>query len=119
MQRRDFIRRGTLTGLLAGTVGTVPDPLAGLVSWDLLVPCRRLWGRELPDCRQQTLEVEVLGRARGAGDIDGSRIPQTWFDFLASGRPGDLVAVLQSGAYGLSASPTAFLGHPRPAEVLV
>jgi diaminopimelate decarboxylase len=33
--------------------------------------------------------------------------------------PGDLVAVLQSGAYGLTASPTGFLGHPRPAEILV
>jgi diaminopimelate decarboxylase len=32
---------------------------------------------------------------------------------------GDLVAVLQSGAYGLTASPTAFLSHPRPGEILV
>ena len=32
---------------------------------------------------------------------------------------GDLVVVFQSGAYGLSASPTAFLGHPQPTEVLV
>jgi diaminopimelate decarboxylase len=32
---------------------------------------------------------------------------------------GDLVVVFQSGAYGLTASPTAFLGHPVPAEVLV
>lgn len=32
---------------------------------------------------------------------------------------GDLVAVLQSGAYGLSASPVGFLSHPMPAEVLV
>jgi diaminopimelate decarboxylase len=32
---------------------------------------------------------------------------------------GDLVAVMQSGAYGLTASPTNFLSHPRPAEVLV
>lgn len=32
---------------------------------------------------------------------------------------GDLVVVLQSGAYGLTASPTAFLGHPAPLEVLV
>ena len=31
---------------------------------------------------------------------------------------GDLVAVLQSGAYGLSASPVGFLSHPMPAEVL-
>jgi diaminopimelate decarboxylase len=32
---------------------------------------------------------------------------------------GDLVVVFQSGAYGLTASPTAFLGHPAPVEVLV
>jgi diaminopimelate decarboxylase len=32
---------------------------------------------------------------------------------------GDLIVVYQSGAYGLSASPTAFLSHPQPAEVLV
>ena len=34
-------------------------------------------------------------------------------------QPGDLVAVFMAGAYGLSASPTAFLSHPAPAEVLV
>jgi diaminopimelate decarboxylase len=38
---------------------------------------------------------------------------------LAAAEPGDLVAVLQSGAYGLTASPTAFLGHPPPVELLV
>ena len=32
---------------------------------------------------------------------------------------GDLIVVLQSGAYGLTASPTAFLSHPAPVEVLV
>lgn len=32
---------------------------------------------------------------------------------------GDLVAVLQSGAYGLTASPVGFLSHPPPTEVLV
>jgi diaminopimelate decarboxylase len=32
---------------------------------------------------------------------------------------GDLIAVFQAGAYGLTASPTAFLGHPPPFEVLV
>ena len=32
---------------------------------------------------------------------------------------GDLVVVYQSGAYGASASPQAFLGHPGCAEVLV
>jgi diaminopimelate decarboxylase len=38
---------------------------------------------------------------------------------LARADVGDLVVVFQSGAYGLSASPTAFLGHPAPLEVLV
>ena len=32
---------------------------------------------------------------------------------------GDLVVVFQAGAYGLTASPTAFLSHPAAAEVLV
>jgi diaminopimelate decarboxylase len=38
---------------------------------------------------------------------------------LAVAGPGDLVVVFQSGAYGLTASPTRFLSHPEPAEVLV
>jgi diaminopimelate decarboxylase len=32
---------------------------------------------------------------------------------------GDLLVIFQAGAYGLTASPTAFLSHPMPAEVLV
>ena len=32
---------------------------------------------------------------------------------------GDLVVVFQSGAYGASASPQKFLGHPPCTEVLV
>jgi len=32
---------------------------------------------------------------------------------------GDLIVLFQAGAYGLTASPTAFLGHPSPTEVLV
>lgn len=38
---------------------------------------------------------------------------------LGHAQVGDLIVVMQSGAYGLSASPTAFLGHPAPVEVLV
>ena len=43
-----------------------------------------------------------------ASDVD---LPQTDID--------DLIVIFQAGAYGLTASPTAFLGHPAPAEVLV
>ena len=38
---------------------------------------------------------------------------------LAIAQPGDLVVIFQSGAYGASASPHDFLGHPHPVEVLV
>jgi diaminopimelate decarboxylase len=38
---------------------------------------------------------------------------------LARAEPGDYVVVFQSGAYGLTASPTGFLSHPAPLEVLV
>jgi diaminopimelate decarboxylase len=37
---------------------------------------------------------------------------------LPRAEPGDLVAVLQSGAYGASASPADFLGHPAALEML-
>jgi diaminopimelate decarboxylase len=38
---------------------------------------------------------------------------------LPAAEIGDLVVIFQAGAYGLTASPTAFLGHPAPAEVMV
>jgi diaminopimelate decarboxylase len=38
---------------------------------------------------------------------------------MAKADVGDLVVVFQSGAYGLTASPTAFLSHPAPVEILV
>ncbi len=38
---------------------------------------------------------------------------------LGRAEAGDLIAVLQSGAYGFSASPHHFLGHPPPIEHLV
>ncbi len=38
---------------------------------------------------------------------------------MTSAQVGDLVVVFQSGAYGLSASPTGFLGHPPPREVFL
>lgn len=38
---------------------------------------------------------------------------------LPRANEGDLVAVLQSGAYGRSASPAAFLGHPEVREALL
>lgn len=38
---------------------------------------------------------------------------------LSKAEPGDFIVIFQSGAYGLTASPTSFLSHPPPMEVLV
>lgn len=57
--------------------------------------------------------VNVVGRLCTPLDLLGDRVP------LPRGEVGDLVVVFLSGAYGLTASPTAFLSHPRPPEVLV
>ena len=38
---------------------------------------------------------------------------------LPPAEPGDIVVIFQSGAYGASASPQRFLGHPEALEVLV
>jgi diaminopimelate decarboxylase len=67
--------------------------------------------------------LRVAGGARETVSVVGPLC--TPLDLLADnmelGRAdaGDLVVVLQSGAYGLSASPAAFLGHPAALEVLV
>jgi len=38
---------------------------------------------------------------------------------MAKADAGDLIVVLQSGAYGLTASPIHFLSHPAPQEILL
>lgn len=57
--------------------------------------------------------VSVVGCLCTPLDLLGDRVA------LPHAEPGDLVAIFQSGAYGLTASPTAFLGHPAPVEMLV
>jgi diaminopimelate decarboxylase len=57
--------------------------------------------------------VTVVGCLCTPLDLLGDDVP------LPQAHAGDLIAVFQAGAYGLTASPTAFLGHPAPPEVLV
>lgn len=57
--------------------------------------------------------ASVVGPLCTPLDLLADRMP------LAQAEVGDLVAVLQSGAYGATASPAAFLGHPAALEVLV
>jgi diaminopimelate decarboxylase len=62
---------------------------------------------------EATETVSVVGCLCTPLDLlaDGASLPEADI--------GDLVVVFQAGAYGLTASPTAFLGHPAPVEVLV
>lgn len=57
--------------------------------------------------------VNVVGPLCTTLDILASRME------MAVAQPGDLIAVYQSGAYGYTASPLAFLGHPPPVQIFV
>lgn len=57
--------------------------------------------------------VQVVGCLCTPLDLLGDKV------VLPRAEVGDLVVLYQAGAYGLTASPTAFLSHPAPLEVLV
>ena len=57
--------------------------------------------------------VSVVGPLCTPLDLLGDKVE------LARAHEGDLIVVFQSGAYGFTASPHRFLGHPAPVEVLV
>ena len=59
---------------------------------DLLYGARRLWRRELPNCRLQTLEKHILEFAR-QGDVPSSEVPGLYLDYLKTGDLASLDAV--------------------------
>jgi diaminopimelate decarboxylase len=63
--------------------------------------------------REPTEQVTVVGSLCTPLDLLGDNVT------LPEAGVGDLVVLYQAGAYGLTASPTAFLSHPAPAEVLL
>lgn len=62
---------------------------------------------------EQTEVASVVGPLCTPLDILADKMP------LPMAYPNDLIVIFQSGAYGASASPQAFLGHPAVVEVLV
>jgi len=58
-------------------------------------------------------KVTIAGKLCTPLDLLGDRVR------LPRAEVGDLIAIFQAGAYGLTASPAAFLSHPKPAEVLL
>ncbi len=71
-----------------------------------LVPASRMLDPDRQECT-------VVGPLCTPLDTLGRQTP------MPELKAGDLIAVLQSGAYGLTASPAGFLSHPAPAEILV
>ena len=61
---------------------------------DLLHVSRRIWKEELPNCKLQTLERFICGRARH-GDIPGSDIPDAYHAFVRSGNAWQMVEILK------------------------
>ena len=61
----------------------------------------------------QAEEVNIVGPLCTPLDRLGSKVA------LPGAKPGDLIAIFASGAYGFSASPRTFLGHPEPTEVIL
>jgi diaminopimelate decarboxylase len=64
-------------------------------------------------CEEVDETVHVVGCLCTPLDLLGDNVS------LPHAEIGDLIVLFQAGAYGLTASPTAFLGHPPPVEVLV
>lgn len=62
---------------------------------------------------EETEKVEIVGPLCTPLDIVGAKMD------LPVAEVGDYVAVLQSGAYGATASPQAFLGHPEVREIFI
>ncbi len=67
---------------------------------DLLHEARRQYGRDLPNCRLQTLEQMVCGRCR-EDDIPGSEIPAAYHEFVRTGDARRIRLILQHNLYDL------------------
>jgi hypothetical protein len=67
---------------------------------DLLHAARRFWGRQVPDCRLQTLEALICGRRRH-GDIPGHQIPDAYHDFVRTGDAVRMVEVIHHNTLDL------------------
>jgi len=68
-------------------------------------------GNRMEDVATET--ASVVGKLCTPLDLLGDRVA------LPPAEVGDLVVVFQAGAYGFTASPTAFLSQPEAAEVLL
>jgi hypothetical protein len=99
-----------------------------VMSWMVQVAESRQAGTiEVPFVKGRDNQVlyAFLAQLAAPSETPATLAPRTQTSFhlpvtsLTRPQPGDLLGILQSGAYGLTASPINFLSHPTPAEVLV
>ena len=72
----------------------VPLTLGRRCHMDLLAPSRRLFRPRMINCRQQTLEKELLGFSRH-NDVAGAEAPGIYWSFLRTGRWDAVTGVLE------------------------
>lgn len=65
---------------------------------DLLFLARRLWRRELADCKLNTVESNVLGVKRSDQDVPGEWVPGMYLDYLRSGDASEMNRVIYHNA---------------------
>ncbi|MBN1895252.1 ribonuclease H-like domain-containing protein [bacterium] len=78
------------------------NPALNLPHLDLLYPARRMWRRRLGDCSLTSIEKSVLGFER-AGDIPGFLIPSLYFEYVRTGRAGNLAPVFRHNRWDIVA----------------
>lgn len=77
------------------------DELTGpAVHLDVLHHARRHWGAALSNCKLQTLERHLCGRAR-RGDLPGREVPAAYHQFVRDGRSQSIRAVMHHNAWDL------------------
>ena len=81
---------------------------------DMVHACRRAWRRTLPDCKLQTLESYVCGRARHS-DIHGSEIPDAYHAFVRTGNAAQIVQILEHNMMDLATLAELLIRIPRGA----
>jgi hypothetical protein len=75
----------------------MPSPECHL---DLLHEARRVYRKQLPNCKLQTLEQMICGRCRD-DDIPGSEIPAAYHEFVRTGNACKIGVILMHNLYDI------------------
>ncbi|MFW6286519.1 MAG: ribonuclease H-like domain-containing protein [Candidatus Sumerlaeota bacterium] len=90
----------------------IPRPILHI---DLLHLGRRMWGRNLPNCKLQTLERYILNRPRDESDDIPSRlIPQTYKQYVQTGDARNIRNILHHNRLDLLTLAELLIRLPAP-----